>query len=511
LSTIGIATGTLSSRILGLIRDMTVAALFGRGVTDAWLVAFRIPNLARRIFGEGSLTASFLPVFVSLKVEDGKKGNERRDLANAVHLLLVIALGMMTALGIVFAESVVSLLAPGFEADVDKFGLTIRLAKIMMVFILLVCLYAYYMAILNSHKKFLLPAFAPALLNVGIISFCFMPQNWFAFSGEALGWGVVFGGSMQLALVMFGLIRIHEFPSFSKNIFSASVKKVFARLIPSVLGMGVLQLGVLINTRFASQLEEGSNSWIFWADRLLEFPLSLVAVSMGTALLPSLSEYHSSGKKEKMLDLMNRSLRYIFYISVPAGVALYILSTELVTLFYKRGQFSSVDVHNTAQVLSIYGAAIFSYASIRILQPGFYAVQNTWLPAVISFLSLVLHYFVAQELMERYGIYGLALSSVISATVNLVALLTFYQILIGSIYWWELAKSITKILLASSAMAYFLVLTKEAMNVELALGKVYFLLVCVVGGAGVYFASTLILKSPEISLLKNRFARNRNQ
>jgi putative peptidoglycan lipid II flippase len=277
------------------------------------------------------------------------------------------------------------------------------------------------------------------------------------------------------------------------------------------LGLGVLQLTVIINTRFASYLDEGANSWIFWADRILEFPLSLFAVSMGTALLPTLSEFWSKGQLDKMVALMNRSLRYVFYISIPAGVGIYFLAHEIISVIFKRGQFSELDVANTGLVLGVYGAAIFAYAGLRVLQPAFYAAQNTWLPALISCLMLVVHYFLAQEMMARYELFGLAASSTVSASLNLFILLCCFRFMVGRIGGMVMLSSLSKIIAGSLVMGVWLKFVKQFWVSDSILGGIAFLVIAISGAVFVYLITTYVLRSPEFVQVKEKIQARLNR
>ncbi|MEK6555511.1 MAG: murein biosynthesis integral membrane protein MurJ, partial [Bdellovibrionota bacterium] len=295
--------GTLLSRILGMIRDMVIAAYFSLTVKDAFVVAFRLPNLFRRLLGEGSLAASFIPIFVEyLTLKKGMDANDpgtqdrARELANAVFTLLIIITGVLTALGLIFMEPVMKLLVSGDEYQnvPGKLEVTVQLSRIMFGFVFLVTLYAFLMSILNVYKKFFVPAVAPAVFNLLCIIFSVLPP--FEFIGDQLAWGVLAGGVAQLIMVVLPLMKMGEMPSITWHLGSRGVQMFFRNLLPSLLGMSVLQLMTLFNTNFASRLPEGSHSYIYFADRLLEFPLSLLSVSLGVALLPTLSSLWAQGE-----------------------------------------------------------------------------------------------------------------------------------------------------------------------------------------------------------------------
>ena len=495
------ATGTFSSRIVALIREIVLAAYFPRFVTDIWIVSLRIPNLCRRLFGEGSLSVAFIPVFVELL--EGKSPHIAKRLVDVVFSFMLIVLFVLFTLGLIFTPQIVHLLTMGeaFTRIEHKVELTIYFTRIMMVFLILVCLYAFFMSIQNSFKRFAAPAFAPTLFNLSIVIAALLPSNLFHIPGEVLAWAVVIGGILQLYVVIPGVLHLGYFPklrwNFIQDLHFEPARRVFQKLLPSLIGVGVLQLTVLVNTHFASYLQEGANSWIFWADRLLELPLSLIAVSMGTALLPTLSQYFIRGHLEKISVLINQSLRYMFFLGIPAGVALFMLSDLLVQVIFQRGHFGNEDVEYTSAVLRIYGVGIFAYGGIRILQPAFYAIQNTWIPALISAICLIFHILLANHLLSTYGIEGLAFSSVVSAVFNLCLLLIFYQFFIGPLGYSKIISSLSCTLIASSVMAVGLYGSLIQSLPENVWSRFFLLCLLCPLGLGLYLITSFCLRSQE--------------
>ena len=452
------AMGTSSSRLVALVREVVLSAYFPRFITDIWIVSLRIPNLCRRLFGEGSLSVAFIPVFVELL--ENKSPETAKKLVDILFSVILVILLVLFMLGLIFTPHIVHLLTIGdaFVQIENKVKFTIHFTRIMMVFLILVCMYAFFMSIQNSFKKFAVPAFAPALFNLTIVIAAFLPSTLFDIPGEVLAWAVVVGGILQLCVVIPGVWRLGYLPRFRwdfiKSLKFKPARRVLSRLFPSLIGAGVLQLTILVNTHFASYLQEGANSWIFWADRLLELPLSLIAVSMGIALLPTLSQHFAQGRLDKISILINKSLRYMIFLAIPAGVALFLLSELLVLVIFKRGYFGNEDVQYTAAVLRIYGVGILAYGGIRILQPAFYAIQNTWIPAIVSATCLVFHILLANHLLEDYGIEGLAFSSVVSACLNVGSLLFFYRFFIGPLGYIKMIPSVWCVIVASFIMAF---------------------------------------------------------
>lgn len=501
------AAGTFSSRVLGLVRDAILGAFFSRTVTDAWLVAFRIPNMLRRLFGEGALSVSFIPIFIEL-MTNPKSKEEGRDfkLACGVFSLLSLILIVLTSLGIVFSKQIVHFIAgeEAYLAIEGKFELTVQMAKIMFAFCFFICIYAYFMAILNAYKKFALAAFAPVLFNVAMIVSTLLPAYMpHQFSDLSLAWGVTIGGFLQMLILIPALIKLKCLPKFSLNIFDKNVLKVFRNMIPGLLGLGVMQIGLIINTRFASSLEEGANSWIYWSDRVLELPLSLFAVSLGTALLPTLATHWSKNEKKEMIETANQYLRMIFYVSVPCALGVWFLARPITEVLFMRGKFTTYDVMNTSNILMIYSFGILSFGGIRVIAPSFYAIKNTLYPALVSAICLLVHFFVAQYLMGPYGIKGLAASSMISSGLNFILLMIGFRVLIGPLMINKLINSLFKFTVAGIVMVAVI----QCYEIMLAyfgdffIVKLISLLAIICASVVTYFYVTSLLKTEEYELV----------
>lgn len=449
--------GTLLSRIFGLIRDQVLATQFPLMIKDAYVVAFRLPNLFRRLLGEGSLAASFIPVFIEELSQNGAGEAEAktraREFANAVYTLLLLVTSTLTALGLIFMPEVVGFLVSGqnFQGVPGKLELTINLSRIMFGFIFLVTLYAYLMSILNVYKRFFLPAAAQAVFNIVMIVVGFMPH--LNFPGDQLAWGVLLGGLFQALMVALPLMRMGEMPRLTSTLWSRSVRLFFRNLVPSLIGMSILQVMTILNTMFASNLPQGTHTYFYLADRLLEFPQSLISVSLGVALLPTLSEMAARGDFEAMARTTHRHLRMLLFLSLPAAVGLFVLARPIVSVFFQYGLFDSNDVEFTAQILQVYSVMLIFTGLHRVTVPAFYAVKNTKLPAAISLFGLIVHFFLARYATDRYGISGLATATAFSAFLNLFLLLMFYRLRFGAIGLGDLLKSVVHLVPALAVMA----------------------------------------------------------
>lgn len=491
--------GTLMSRILGLVRDLALAALFPRMITDAYVVAFRLPNLFRRILGEGSLAASFVPVYVDRM----DRPDTAKAFANAIYSLLAIFTATLSVLGIVFMRPLLDVLVggEGYQSVEGKVELTVSMAQIMFAFLFLVMTYAFLSSLLNAHKKFFLAAAAPAGFNLFLVIFTFLPS--FSFDGDQLAWGVIVGGIVQLAIVVIPLVRSGLMPSFTFNIWVPGIVIFFRNFIPSLLGMSVIQLIGVMNVMFASRLPEGAHSYIYLADRLLEFPQSLISVSLGVALLPTLSELWSKKKVSEMLDVSSSHVRLLLCLSLPSAIGLYALAEPIVKVVYMRGEFDAADAFVTAQVLQIYSVILIFSGMHRILVPSFYAIKNTWLPALLGAICVGLHYFVADWAVGAYGILGLVGATAFTGFLNLFLLLICFQFYFGSIGYGRLLKSILHLgpalLVLSGICIYIFPMAQAFAGTVLAF--VFTLLLSIFS----YFYVNHLLKHPESDQVMDLF------
>lgn len=495
-------SGTLTSRILGLFRDVALGALFDRTVTDAWAAAFRAPNFFRRLLGEGSLSVSFIPVFIQSQAED-PTGTRARNFANAVYSMILILLGMLTLLGIVFIEPLFRiLLSDTYALNVEKWELTLRLGRIMFGFVFFISTYAFYMGLLNILGSFGLPAVAPALLNVSMLVFTFLPPAWFPAPGDGLAWGVLLGGFLQAAVLWGGLKARGHLPHWSFRWKTSDVSQFLRRLGPGLVGMGVMQFFTLVNLYFASSLPEGAISYIYWADRLLELPLSLISVSLGTALLPTLSQAFSQGNKAAFREAARESFLMNSFLAWPAAVGLFFLAGPILEALFLHGKFSQADLVATTSVLQIYAVSVLWISWSRVLMPLYYAAQNTWYPMAVSLGSLVLHVVLAPFLMARWGLQGLMVSGVIAAAASAVGLLAGLRSQGLEMGFVSLLKPLAKIFAAGAVMAiaaqgYFLLGPYNGKGPQVAA-----LFVTIVLAAGVYFLTAAAFGIESLSRIR---------
>lgn len=433
-SAMRMASGTMVSRVLGLVRDQLFLSLFPRYVTDAWTAAFRLPNMFRRLLGEGSLSVSFIPIFVESRLQDdqSQQNVESQNFVNSMTLVLLVFLTVLTGLGILFAKDIMGLmLDENFKSIAGKFELTVRMSQIMFGFIFLMSFYALFMGILNALGIYGLPAAAPVFFNVSMIVANFLPHDWFPVEGDALAWGVLVGGFLQLSVLIPKLIEKNYFPKIQLRKIHPRVFLVLRNMVPGLIGMGLLQITTFINTMFATSMGEGTLSSIYAADRLLELPLSLISVSLGTALLPTLSTLWGKTQKHQFIETVQENLLVSLFIGLPCAMGLFVLAEPIIILLFKYHKFDAADVTRTAMVLQLYSLVLLSASSVRIMTPCYYAIQNTWFPAVVSLICLIFHVIAAPILMKYYGLSGLIFSTFCSGFLNLILLVLFMPYFIG--------------------------------------------------------------------------------
>jgi putative peptidoglycan lipid II flippase len=408
---------TFVSRILGFIRDLLIARLFGAGVaTDAFFVAFRIPNLLRRLFAEGAFSQAFVPLLAEFKNRRGEA--EARRLVDRTATLLALALLAASFLGVALAPVIITISAPGFTATPEKFDLTVAMLRITFPYILFVSMVSLAGGILNTWSRFAIPALTPALLNLSFIFAALFAAPYFDPPVMVLAWAVLAGGVLQLALQVPALARIGMLPRPALGWSDPGVRRILVLMGPAAFGVSVGQVSILINTIFASYLENGSVSWLYYADRLMEFPTALLGVALGTVLLPSLSKYHSASDHVEYSKLLDWGLRLTLILAAPAAVALALLSGPLVTALFHYGEFGERDVWMTRQALMAYSAGLLGLILVKVLAPGFYARQNIRTPVRIAIVTLIATQLMNAALIVPLKHAGLALSIGLGACLN---------------------------------------------------------------------------------------------
>lgn len=416
-----VSSMTLLSRILGFVRDFVIARTFGAGVaTDAFFVAFKLPNLLRRMFAEGAFSQAFVPVLGEYRNRRGEQ--ETRLLVDRVTCILGLALIVVTAAGTIAAPWLVWISAPGFAVDAGKFELTVALTRVTFPYILFMSLVALAGGILNTWSRFSLPAFTPVLLNLSFIGMALFAAPYFDPPAMVLGWSVFLGGVLQLAIQVPALKRIGMLPNPWMSARQAwndpGVRRITRLMGPALIGVSVAQLSLLINSIFASFLDTGSVSWLYYADRLMEFPSGLLGAALGTILLPFLAKAHATENHEEYSRLLDWGLRLTLLLALPAALALAILGVPLVSTLFLHGAFTVDDVLRTREALAAYSIGLTGMILVKVLAPGFYARQNIRTPVRIALISLLATQ--AMNLLFYFWLRhaGLALSIGLAACLN---------------------------------------------------------------------------------------------
>ncbi|MDG9928365.1 MULTISPECIES: murein biosynthesis integral membrane protein MurJ [unclassified Pseudomonas] len=416
---------TMLSRVLGFVRDTIIARTFGAGVaSDAFVVAFKLPNLLRRIFAEGAFSQAFVPILAEYKTQQGEEAT--RTFLAYVAGLLTLVLALVTLLGILAAPWIVWITAPGFADEAERFALTTDLLRVTFPYILLISLSSLVGAVLNTWNRFSVPAFVPTLLNVSMIVFSVWFAPYFDPPIMALGWAVLVGGLAQFLWQLPALKKTGMLVLPRLSLRDTGVWRVLKQMGPAIFGVSVSQISLIINTIFASFLVAGSVSWMYYADRLMELPSGVLGVALGTILLPALAKTYASADREEYSRLLDWGLRLCFLLVLPCTLALAIIAEPLVVSLFQYGKFTAHDSAMTQQALVAYAVGLLALILIKILAPGFYAQQNIKTPVRIAIVSLL-----ATQAMNALFVFGLDLRHAgLALAISLAACLNA-----GLLYW----------------------------------------------------------------------------
>ncbi len=510
-----IGLATLLSRILGFVRDMVTANYLGTSIyADAFFVAFRIPNLLRRLFGEGSLTAAFVPVFSSYLAAD--KRREAKEIAQTAMTLTAICLTLVTICGIIFSPFIISVIAPGFSATPEKYELAVFLNRIMFPYILLISLVALAMGILNADNHFLTPALAPVLLNICMIAAVLGLTPFLDNAAQALAIGVICGGMAQLFLQL-PVLKKHGFPwRLRFNFRHPAIKRVLFLMGPSLLGLAITQITIFCNTLLASYLADGSISYLYFADRLIQFPLGIFAVALGTATLPALSRSAAKRDWQEYSSTFSLALRLLIFITIPAMAGLILLSKPIVFLLFEHGRFGAHSTTMVARTIIAYATGLWAYAGLRIIVPAFYSLQDTKTPVKTGAVALVVNLISAFVLMHFYQHIGLALATAVSSAVNCLLLLSLLRRRLGNeIKITGLSQAFSRTFFATAVMALAIIgLDQIALTAPGYISHCRDLLRLILKlttALSVYFISSRLAGSPELKELQKLITRRRQR
>lgn len=500
VGSIGLAT--LASRVLGYARDMVVARAFGAGpVTDAFFVAFRIPNLLRRLLAEGALSTAVIPVFTETLTRGGPAAFAR--LTRAVAGAAIVVLCVVSALGAALSPQVVAVMAPGWRADPGLFELAVALTRVMFPYLVLVGLAALAMGALNAHHRFFTAALGPAVSNAAMIVAVLALAAHVTPPIMSLAAGVLVGGLGQLLVQLPELRRLGVPLAPSAEWRHPAVAQIAHRLWPAVFALAAVQITVVVNTLLASLLPTGTVSYLYYADRVMEFPLGIFGIALATAALPSMSAQAARREFAALRATLEFALRMSTFVAVPAMVGLVILGGPIVRLLFQRGEFSPSDAALTAQALAGYAVGLPAFSSTRIAAQTFYALGDTRTPVLVGFVSVAVNVVLALLLMWPLRHSGLALASSLSSYVNVLGLCWLLRRRLDGPRGRDLWRSFGRTIAAAAGLALWCAWTVGMLPVvpapaERGLG---WLVLALAGGMLAYAATAAVLRSPELHAL----------
>ncbi len=490
---------TLVSRIFGLVRDIAIAYIFGANrAADAFFVAFRIPNLLRRFFAEGALTISFVPVFTDyLK----KHREEAREVVNVSFTLLGLILLGVVALGIVGAPWIVKAIAYGYTEDPAKYELTVMLTRIMFPYIFFISLAGLAMGVLNSLKHFAAPAAAPILLNCGIIAGAIYFSRYTNPPVVGLALGVLIGGLFQFAVHLPVMAKYKMWPRFNFKPKHPAVKKIIPMMGASAYGAAVYQINVMVITFLASFLTEGSVSWLWYADRVMEFPLGIFGISLATVLLPSMADHAAAGETDKMRATLNYGLRMSSFFTLPAMGGLIVLAEPIIRVLFQRGSFTAESTQAASQALIYFSLGLPFIAAVRVTTNAFFSIKDSRTPVQMANLSVLVNIVAAALLMFPMKHNGLALALSIAALCNFLFQVLAYHKRVGPIGITQMLPSLAKMVIATCTMmllVYFVAQWGSFFGASNSFSReVLGIILCVVVGVIAYALILLLLRSAE--------------
>ena len=503
------------SRITGLVREKAMAYFFGAGAAyDAFLVAFRIPNLTRDLFAEGALSSAFVPVFTEYLQKGDRK--QAAHLANLVATSLIFFVGAFCALGMIFAPQIVALFAQGFQANPVKFNNAVYMTRVMFPFLLVVALAALAMGILNACNRFAIPALSSTLFNLGSVA-CGLPIGYWLGPHvgitriEGMAYGVLCGGFLQL---IWQLPELWKLGFQFKPAFDAT-HEGFLRIIrmmgPAILGNAAVQINILISTRFASEIAdplrgtEGPVSWLGYAFRFMQLPLGIFGVAIGSATMTAISRFAAQKDYEQFRETVARSMGVVFLLTIPSSVGLVVLGRSIIGAIYESGRFVAYDTQQTGKALSFYAIGLAGYSALKILNPAFYALGDSRVPMLVSLASIIVNLGAVWTLINifHWGHEGLALSTSVVALASFVALFWILRNRLDGIHGRRIVSSVVRISAASLIMGAAVYLSSRTLHDWLGTARLTHFVDIAVSlpvGLGVFYGACLMFQVPELDL-----------
>ncbi|SDP08871.1 murein biosynthesis integral membrane protein MurJ [Desulforhopalus singaporensis] len=459
-SAAAVGVAVMCSRVLGLIREQVFAGLFGAGFTyDSFVVAFRIPNLLRDLFGEGALSAAFVTVFSDYDATRTREETYR--LASNVLTFILVLLSLLTLGGIYFAKDIVMLLAPDFDLVAGKVELTRQLTRIMLPFLVLISLSAVVMGILNTRGRFFIPALASSFFNLGSIiggtSLAMLLPRYGQPAIVGMAVGTLIGGLLQLCVQLPTLWKTGFRYRFGLNLRDAGLHRILKLMIPATVGLSATQINIFINTNFAASCAEGSVSWLYYSFRLVQLPIGLFGVALSIAMLPVLAKQAAQKEVIKMKETMISSLTMVFALTLPATAGLIILAEPIIRLIFEHGAFTATDTIQTAQTLALFAIGLFAYSANKVLVPAFYALDKTRYPVIASFLAIGFNLVIVTLTINRLGHLAIALSTSCTMLINFIFLMGVLYVSMGGYSVRYLLKGLGKIVTSTLFLCLVLV------------------------------------------------------
>lgn len=502
---------TFISRILGYVKDMIVAKLFGAtGVADTFFVAFRIPNLLREVFAEGSMSSAFIPVLTEYHSKQGME--ETKRLVRITFTFILIFVGLTCLAGVIFSPAIVTMIAPGFLDMPEKFSLTVLINRIMFPFLLFISLAALAMGALNTRRVFFVPSLAPAMLNIVIIASVLVLAPRLEQPIIAVAIGVSFGGFIQFAFQLPHLFKKGYSLSPEWDLRHPGLKKMSILILPATMGMAVAQINIFISTILASYLPEGSITYLYYSMRLIQFPVGIFGVAMGMAVLPTLSEHAVKREFDKLSEDFSFALRLLLFITIPAMAGLIALREPIVNILFQRGKFDYSATIETAQALLFYSLGIWSIVGSRVITASFYSMQDTKTPVKVAVVALTMNVVMSVLLMNPLKHSGLALANSIASGINFSLLFFFLGKKLKKIDTKRVLRSFLKTIFASSIMGLIggMFLRGELWHIEAdTFNKAFYLSGTIALCMGIYFLLTYLFKSEEaiyvLDIVKHKF------
>ena len=495
-STIKVGGWTLISRVAGLIRDIFTTNLLGASIFhDIFVVVLKIPNVFRKFFAEGAFNQAFIPIYSEYLGSKEDKGGQ--DFLNALFGILLSALFIFTALALLFAPIFILIFAPGFYFDIQKQDLAVSLLRIMFPYLALISLVAFAAGIQNSHNKFSIPAITPLIFNLSLIGSAWLVAPKIDIPVMALAWGVLLAGFLQLLFQIAPLATIKKIPVPKIDFQNPGVKKFFILILPAIVAGGIAQINLLIDTIFASLLITGSPTWLYVSDRLIQFPMGIFAIAIGTVLLPSLSKAYAQKEIQAYAEQLEHAFKLVFFLAIPSLIGLALFASPLLATIFQRGAFLWSDVQQASLSLIGFSFGLPFFMAMKVLVPAFFSRQNTKTPMLIAFLSLLINIFLNYLLAFYFGLghLGLAIASSISAIISVIILSLILK-RDGLISFSGILSAFSlKVLMASIALISFLSIFNQYFDFELfsQVQRLLHLVAAVIGSLVIYFGVSFIL------------------